>query len=168
MQKEEEEEKKRVWWVKNRKILNHTVIFEDLSIPHMYLGAQGFRYMLLFSCLCPKTSLREGVFLPVFQSLHLAYIWTHTCTMRLLIHRKPRERRLLQTLPPTVFPAHCFPAARGKCLREALQRQPPDATFCNSTHTGCVRTSRPNAITKHLHNGCWHICVGLHSAQTKP
>lgn len=123
---EEEEEKKRVWWVKDREILNHTVILEDLSIPHMYLGAQGFRHMhalqaetgthAYFLLPASKNIFKGGCFFfPVFQSplLRLTYIGTHTCTMRLLIHWKPRERRQLQTLPPTVFYVHCSPAAQA-------------------------------------------------------
>ena len=137
-----------VWWVKDREILNHTAIFQDLSIPHTYLGAQGFRQALLFSCLGPKPSSTEGVFL-LFLRL-LTFARTRAAA------RAPEARASggSRLFPPPGSHVHCSSAARGKCLRETRRRQPPDATFCNSTHTGCARTSRPNAIAEHLHNGC--------------
>lgn len=89
-----------MWWVKDREILNHTVIFEDLSIPHMYLAAQGFRRVhalqaqagMCAYALLPvsKNILKRGCFSPGFPPplplLRLTYIRSHTCTMWRLIH----------------------------------------------------------------------------------
>lgn len=85
-----------MWWVKDREILNHTVIFEDLSIPHMYLAAQGFRRVHALQaeagmCACSPARVQKHLEERVFFSQpplppRLTYIWTRTCTMRRLIH----------------------------------------------------------------------------------
>lgn len=55
-----------MWWVKDREILNHTVIFEDLSIPHMYLAAQGFRRV---HALQAEAGMCAYVLLPVSKNI---------------------------------------------------------------------------------------------------
>lgn len=85
-----------MWWVKDREILNHTVIFEDLPIPHMYSAAQGLRRvralqagagMCAYVLPVSRNILKTGCFSPPRPSLlRLTYIWTHARTMRRLIH----------------------------------------------------------------------------------
>lgn len=125
-----------MWWVKDREILNHTVIFRDLSIPHVCLGAPGFRHMHARPAAAPfllpasKNIFQRGCFFPQRSSPSVSVSLTFGRARSGC--RSAERRRFL----PLAFLCIVLPPC------ETLRRQPPHGTSCNSTHTAAAR-ARP-------------------------